>query len=308
MPDVTIKYAGAIISELSANNTATLKCGNKRMKTDLEVKYVPTAKLIVVSAHEAVTSGFTGLAFTAGDPCTVDQNGLLTSLLVFGNLSRSSIASWTYIIPTVDDGRLTVSFSLTAVANLIKLKVNGVVVDYDSDAGKYIYTGSWLPSEIPDSMTVDITSVIYPPGPDPQSFTCQINEDATLMVDLPSRSLPAQSTMTASEVNTAVAQAAFDRLGDEDGNVMIAFNIAFADKDGDPLHPAQATAGILDYLPIASADNVYLVYFDCTEAELPTYEGELVYIDDCFVSGSTITWDPSAFDGIYALIGDVTES
>ena len=302
MPDVTIKYDNRTISEMSTNTTATLKCNNKRMKTDLEVKYEPKAKLIPVVASYAVTDGPVSLTFTSGDPCTVQQDtGLLVSLLSSGMIGPTGIPTWTYFIPEIIDNKAAIAFSASRPANTLKIKVNNELVPYDSDTHTYSYQASWAYDEIPSQLVVSVSTRMAP-TPTTQSFEYYINDNFILTVDAPANSLPAHSTMLAPEVDHDLIQNAWDNFGDERGYVIVGCDLSFQDQDGDEVHPARAVSGTLRGAYIADTPEFMLARFLCDAAGLSGDNIEIDMIEDCYVSGSTVTFEMPDSD-VYAIVG-----
>ncbi len=150
--------------------------------------------------------------------------------------------------------------------------------------------------------------IIPRPKPRPtypaQTLSFEGRGGTLVSVDAPAGALPANTSLEINDtINATVLQDAYDRLADERGTVLKAVDISFLNSTGNEVEPRQAVTVTLSSDVIAELDEFTLVHFDCSADELGNSNVHMEVIEDCYVSGSTVTFEATDFS-VYAVIGD----
>lgn len=148
------------------------------------------------------------------------------------------------------------------------------------------------------------------PRPDPtpsypaQTMSYDAASGVSVYVDAPAGALPANTSLDVAQIsNLTDVQAAFDHASDERGTVRSALDISFLNRNKDEVEPkANVTVIITDDI-IASLDGFTLVHFKGSAEDLANGFVEMEVIEDCFVSGNTVTFEADDFS-VYAVVDE----
>lgn len=147
------------------------------------------------------------------------------------------------------------------------------------------------------------------PRPDPtpsypaQTMSYDAASGVSVYVDAPAGALPANTSLDVAQIsNLTDVQAAFDHASDERGTVRSALDISFLNRNKDEVEPKANVTVIITDDVIASLDSFTLVHFKGSAEDLANGFVEMEVVEDCFVSGNTVTFEASDFS-VYAIIG-----